>query len=931
MIAFGARADQTLRGMALKELISYGASFGEVTIKLHNEGPDAFQKQKYGPTIVIKRRINGNGATNVRISNHEGQVITDSRSALYEINGHFGIDVTNPLTILQQDTAKTFISRSNDADKYRFFYEGTGLKRLADHYDQLWQCILVMRESVTELIEVRAARQISYEDRRSTQNVGSLRNDAKEAKKRLAKVREHRAIEEDIIRYEDELAWVDVAIIEKASVLPSWKCRIIPGLTFFCLRSMDEMKAKSAEFRLSDSEEALKLAAEQVSAIKSRLRDLHTQKVDIIDNIKRLKQEDQQIQSRIDVERGKTVTRHRSTIEAKLQEKIQLQSEAETVRDQLAQLKNDGDVGALRHSEAIKRLHELENRRGGLIRDLGQSFRERQSYESRVRDRGLAYGRSLPNILREIDHLEAIGNGRKPLQLSSEVGEYLQEAPSRAISYFITRSQADLDFRNGMPSGEFVTTLSTIEITHPVVLKHLVLSSRIESVTFWDTRMEAQCVYGSNGNRFPRNVSSMLTLDERDVGSRSGGILVKSIFPPRFSDQQLSDASASRLAQDQHMRDNERLTVELQECDREIGIVKQNLAKAKEAQQRLFSSSKPLGLRLKKLENRISLLQEQVSERADASVFAELSDIKDRVAAQIRELESQFTDLVATIESLKVGELDKAVQDANQLKVKLMEKKSTAREIDNQLLALNADVLRKQSYKLNVEAKMEATEGAETHCQRVPVTHTKSQLERKLTEERSRLREREKIFGSREELEQEFQTKESAYKAAVANVENLGKVPEKLEQAYELRRTKFIYLRKLISSRARMHFTNLLSRRAYKGTIRIDHAAQMLKLTVEDTTTLSGGEKSYTQVCLLLSFWEAMGSPIRALDEFDVFMDAVNRTVSLGLLSEFALDHNNSLQYIFITPQDGNTIVDIDGTLVRMHRLKDPVRDGSEA
>ena len=34
--------------------------------------------------------------------------------------------------------------------------------------------------------------------------------------------------------------------------------------------------------------------------------------------------------------------------------------------------------------------------------------------------------------------------------------------------------------------------------------------------------------------------------------------------------------------------------------------------------------------------------------------------------------------------------------------------------------------------------------------------------------------------------------------------------------------------------------------------------------------TLSGGEKSFSQICLLLSLWEAMGSPIRCLDELYV-------------------------------------------------------------
>ena len=33
------------------------------------------------------------------------------------------------------------------------------------------------------------------------------------------------------------------------------------------------------------------------------------------------------------------------------------------------------------------------------------------------------------------------------------------------------------------------------------------------------------------------------------------------------------------------------------------------------------------------------------------------------------------------------------------------------------------------------------------------------------------------------------------------------------------------------------------------------------------TKTLSGGEKSFSTICLLLALWDAMGTPVRCLDE----------------------------------------------------------------
>lgn len=47
---------------------------------------------------------------------------------------------------------------------------------------------------------------------------------------------------------------------------------------------------------------------------------------------------------------------------------------------------------------------------------------------------------------------------------------------------------------------------------------------------------------------------------------------------------------------------------------------------------------------------------------------------------------------------------------------------------------------------------------------------------------------------------------------------------------------------------------------------------------------LSGGETSFTGICLLLAIWSNVQCPLRCLDEFDVFMDAANRLRAMTTL-----------------------------------------------
>eukprot|EP00955_Chlamydomonas_euryale_P117909 366505-Chlamydomonas_euryale.AAC.12 len=72
---------------------------------------------------------------------------------------------------------------------------------------------------------------------------------------------------------------------------------------------------------------------------------------------------------------------------------------------------------------------------------------------------------------------------------------------------------------------------------------------------------------------------------------------------------------------------------------------------------------------------------------------------------------------------------------------------------------------------------------------------------------------------------------------------------------------------------------------------------------VRDLKQLSGGERSYSTVSFLLAIGEWTETPFRCMDEFDVFMDAINRRVATETLLEFSYEHLNH-QNIFLTPQD---------------------------
>ncbi|XP_012439131.1 structural maintenance of chromosomes protein 6A [Gossypium raimondii] len=133
------------------------------------------------------------------------------------------------------------------------------------------------------------------------------------------------------------------------------------------------------------------------------------------------------------------------------------------------------------------------------------------------------------------------------------------------------------------------------------------------------------------------------------------------------------------------------------------------------------------------------------------------------------------------------------------------------------------------------------------------------------------------------------------------------------QKALDLRWKKFQRNASLLRRELTWQFNGHLGKKGISGQINVSYEEKTLSVEVKmpqdasstivrDTRGLSGGERSFSTLCFALALHDMTEAPFRAMDEFDVFMDAVSRKISLDTLVEFALAQGS--QWIFITPHD---------------------------
>ncbi|KAI5618955.1 structural maintenance of chromosomes protein 6 isoform X2, partial [Silurus asotus] len=203
---------------------------------------------------------------------------------------------------------------------------------------------------------------------------------------------------------------------------------------------------------------------------------------------------------------------------------------------------------------------------------------------------------------------------------------------------------------------------------------------------------------------------------------------------------------------------------------------------------------------------------------------------------------------------------------------------------------------------------------------------------------RQKISSQESTHGNQEQVIREYAEAHSNYKNKSSQLRDLKKFIDRLDNIMTDRQARYKTLRRSLSVRCKLYFNNFLIKLHCCGSMMFDHNNETLSISVKppgrendnvnDMRSLSGGERSFSTVCFILSLWEITESPFRCLDEFDVYMDMHNRRISLDLLLELS-ERQHLRQFIFITPLTTSHLP--QSSHIKIHQLQDPERETEAA
>ena len=112
-----------------------------LSVKIKNRGETGYQTDVYGDSIIVERSFNKAGSSSFKLKSSSERIISTRKGDLEDISDYYALQLDNPINVLTQDMARSFLSNSSPQEKYKLFIKGIQLEQLNHDYALLWDNI----------------------------------------------------------------------------------------------------------------------------------------------------------------------------------------------------------------------------------------------------------------------------------------------------------------------------------------------------------------------------------------------------------------------------------------------------------------------------------------------------------------------------------------------------------------------------------------------------------------------------------------------------------------------------------------------------------------------------------------------------------------------------------------------------------------------
>ncbi|KAL0263952.1 UNVERIFIED_CONTAM: hypothetical protein PYX00_010898 [Menopon gallinae] len=896
-IVLGQRANSLERGNTYKELIKNNEHTAVVRLCLHNYLN--FHEDFFGDSIHIEKTLHVN-FSKLRIQNSDGKVWSRRSQDLEDIIDMYSLYFDNPLNFLTQDMSKKFLNMSKPQMLYSFFHKGTEIENME-----------MLHSEACEQVERMRIRMEGIEE-----EVGALERELAEKSERLKYLGEVADFKQRLKELEGERRWSEVMEIGKRVARIEEEVSELEGAQRDKKASMQEIDAEIRaleEAMRAERDAYLAEKSESESArraIEGRITGLELRDREMCNDMKGI---EEQLAAKQAVLADYCKARPEGS------SKDELGARAEKLRAQIATLSRERD--ACRAEE--ERLRERVRKEAEDAETMNSkifALRKQISFLENVKTNSLTFfSERMPEILSEIkrENLDAIG----PIGTLIQLKEPKWYRPVSIIlrnnlSNFVVRSREDrerlsaifrkhgVNFRILLPSSNqrglieyrsnriFKTVLDVLHIRNDIVANQLIILQNIEQIILVESRESAHKII----RKRPSYVAMAYT-PSGDRISLVGNAL--SDFRQRYSGKYYFENDDSKL---------EACREELQRLSgTSVGSSRHEL---RDAEARSYKLSRDVN----GLEREVRHIEFELESHARVGEAASTGDLEN----EIQMLKNQRAGLAKAVEETRrameeerarLAELQSADIDLSRMAEAAGRLRAKRYAVETSLESLQPRIYEK------IKERNEAAERFESEREKLRCTlgveagdsaRDLAVIEKEIGALQCKIIASREV-GSEAVLRDEIEhlKRQRTFKSSLV-LRYKGKI-ESFVEFVRKRVERRESMKAEVAGRASEEFCTLTQYRGYSGSLLFDHDGRSLdiRMGVENMDagsrgTLSGGERSFAGVCFLLSLWPHVGCPVKVLDEFDVFMDNLNRKLTIKIILDFLA--RNEYQVILITP-----------------------------